>query len=365
MLRHLCFAGPNREPASISFGTGLNVVYGASETGKSFILEALDFMLGSGADLRDIPERVGYDRIFLGVEHGDAETFTIERSTSGGQFRCYAGLHFGVPNGVDPIVLAAKHNPTQPNNLSTFLLEKISLAGKRVRRNAAGETNSLSFRNLAHLCLISETDIQKRESPIETGQFTSRTVELSVFKLLLTGVDDSAIQPGERDRAEGLSRAAKTQVIDELIAEHKARLAELVGEEDESSELAAQLGRLDESLARERAVLRETEQAHREVLQRRTELRRNSELAQSRRDEIDELVARFDLLDRHYQSDLARLDGYARQAPCWVLSRLPYVPCAARYLHRNAMMKIAMEILTLLSRRRTPKLQKSLCFEVS
>ncbi|MGC1349937.1 MAG: hypothetical protein WA858_09170 [Xanthobacteraceae bacterium] len=34
------------------------------KTGKSFILEALDFMLGAGADLRDIPERVGYDRIF-------------------------------------------------------------------------------------------------------------------------------------------------------------------------------------------------------------------------------------------------------------------------------------------------------------
>ena len=27
-------------------------------------LEALDFMLGAAADLRDIPERVGYDRIF-------------------------------------------------------------------------------------------------------------------------------------------------------------------------------------------------------------------------------------------------------------------------------------------------------------
>ncbi|MGC1349936.1 MAG: hypothetical protein WA858_09165 [Xanthobacteraceae bacterium] len=156
---------------------------------------------------------------------------------------------------------------------------------------------------------MSEGDIQKRGSPIETGQFTSKTLELSVFKLLLTGVDDSAIQPVERDRAEGLSRVAKIEVIDELIAEHKARLAELVGEEDDANELNGQLSRLDESLDRERTILRQTEQAHREVLQRRTELRRNSELAKSRRSEIDELVARFNLLDRHYQSDLARLEG--------------------------------------------------------
>ncbi|ENI4023168.1 AAA family ATPase [Pseudomonas aeruginosa] len=46
---HLCFLGffgPNKEPACVSFGAGLNVIYGASNTGKSFIVEAIDFMLG-------------------------------------------------------------------------------------------------------------------------------------------------------------------------------------------------------------------------------------------------------------------------------------------------------------------------------
>jgi hypothetical protein len=172
-----------RGASSVTFGPGLNVIYGASETGKSFILEALDFMLGAGADLRDIPERVGYDRIFLGVEHGDSETFTLERSASGGQFRCYPGLHLSAPEGIEPLVLAAKHNPTRPDNLSTFLLEKVGLANKRVRRNAAGDSNSLSFRNLAHLCLISEGDIQKRGSSIETGQFieqNTRAVRIQI-----------------------------------------------------------------------------------------------------------------------------------------------------------------------------------------
>ncbi len=39
------------------------------------------------------------------------------------------------------------------------------------------------------------------------------------------------------------------------------------------------------------------------------ELRRNVELAEGRRAEIDQLLARFELLDRHYGSDLARLEG--------------------------------------------------------
>ena len=295
-LRHLFMTGPEKKPAGVTFNAGLNVIYGASETGKSFIVETLDFMLGSSAELRDIPERVGYDRIFLGIEDGDGNRVTLERSASGGQFRLYDGLHTALPEKVESKALAAKHNPTRQDNLSTFLLGKIGLSGKRIKRNASGDTNSLSFRNLAHLCLISEGDIQKRESPIETGQFTSKTLEMAVFKLLLTGVDDSAIEPVDRDRAEGLSRAARAEVIAELIEENRAKLAELVGEEDNASELTDQLSKLDESLTRERTTLRETEDAHRAIAQKRNAIRRNMELAQSRRTEIDELIARFNLL---------------------------------------------------------------------
>ena len=124
-LRHLSLTGPDKVTACVAFGRGLNVIYGASETGKSFILEALDFMLGSSSELRDIPERVGYDRVFLGIEDGKGDTFTLERSASGGQFRWYEGLHFEVPKEIQAKVLAAKHNPTRDDNLSTFLLERI------------------------------------------------------------------------------------------------------------------------------------------------------------------------------------------------------------------------------------------------
>ena len=61
-LRGLSFISPHKEPASLEFQGGLNVVCGASETGKSFIVEAIDFLLGAKSPLRDIPERVGYDR---------------------------------------------------------------------------------------------------------------------------------------------------------------------------------------------------------------------------------------------------------------------------------------------------------------
>lgn len=86
----------------MTFGTGLNVIYGASNTGKSFIVEAIDFMLGGKPPLRDIPERVGYDLVLLGLETLDGKSFTLWRSIDGGGFRLYEDLHQTPPTNEIP-----------------------------------------------------------------------------------------------------------------------------------------------------------------------------------------------------------------------------------------------------------------------
>ena len=283
IIRHLCFTGPRKEPAQLSFGSGLNVIHGASETGKSFILETIDFMLGSSKPLRDIPERVGYDSIFLGLEENEGSTFTLERAAAGGAFRCYEGLHRCRPEGVEPLSLSQRHNPTNHENVSMLLLDKIDLSGKRIRKNARGETNSLSFRNLAHLCLVSEGDIQKEGSPIETGQHMSRTSEFSTFKLLLSGVDDSAVEPQEAQHTRRLSRTAKIEVIDELVAENRERLASLIGEDNDEKALKDQLNRLNATIERERSTLEQSEEVYRAASARRNEVRHALESARERR----------------------------------------------------------------------------------
>ena len=321
IIRHLSFTGPRKEPTSVEFGSGLNVIYGASETGKSFILEALDFMMGAGGDLRDIPERVGYNRIFLSFQIGEKEEYTFERSTSGGDFRCFSGLHTSVPDDIEPEVLKAKHSAKNESTVSGFLLKKIGLWDSRIRKNVRGDTNSLSFRNLAHLTMISEGDIQKRSSPLLTGQHISKTAELSVFKLLLSGVDDSAVQAEVRDEKAVLSRAAKTEVIDELIADNKSRLEDLIGDEDKD-ELENQIERLEASLRHDSNLLQSTEAEYQIIIGKRNEKRKQIELITNRCTEIDEMLARFGLLDQHYQSDLSRLEG-VREAGSLVAALSP------------------------------------------
>ena len=150
-LRHLSFHGPYRMPVTIDFGPGLNIIYGASNTGKSFVLDTVDFMLGGRGPLRDIPERVGYDRILLAIETIDRREFTLARSTEGGAFTAYDGLFSGsLPEG-EGQVLAEQHSERRGDNLSTFLLSQLGLTHRQIRRNKRGDLQSLSFRNIARM----------------------------------------------------------------------------------------------------------------------------------------------------------------------------------------------------------------------
>ena len=67
LLRHLVFTGPNIEPAELAFDEGLNIIYGASNTGKSFASKALLFMLGVSKSLPEIEEIAAYNSVWLAL----------------------------------------------------------------------------------------------------------------------------------------------------------------------------------------------------------------------------------------------------------------------------------------------------------
>jgi hypothetical protein len=159
----------------MTFAAGLNVIYGASNTGKSFVVDSIDFMLGGKGPLRDIPERVGYDRVLLAMETLSGQQFTLQRSTSGGPFRVFDGLfHETEPTG-EGQELAEMHNDKRDDNLSSYLLERVGLNHRRLRRNKRNATQSLSFRNLARLMIVNEEEIIQQRSPLSDGSYVADT----------------------------------------------------------------------------------------------------------------------------------------------------------------------------------------------
>lgn len=303
-LRALSFHGLGKEPAVVTFAAGLNVIYGASNTGKSFILNTIDYMLGGKPPLRDIPERQGYDRILLAIETLDGENFTVARSTDGGAFMLYEGYHAETLPESQGTILGDLHAEKREDNLSSFLLQKVGLSGRRIRKNRRGETQSLSFRNLARLILINEQEIIQERSPLSDGNVVADTANVSVFKLLLTGVDDSAFVVDTKLTAEDQSRGAQIDLLDQLIRDYQRQVRGLAGKPDE---LELQLDRLTATMTGQSSQLAASEASFRSALTLRRDAARKVEEANNRLTEITALLDRFALLDLHYRSDLERL----------------------------------------------------------
>ncbi|AFU99373.1 hypothetical protein [Simiduia agarivorans] len=295
-LRRIAFSGP-KKMAEMTFSNGVNVICGASDTGKSFLAESIDFMLG-GSVLRDIPERTPFGEVQFDLDVTSGEKWRFYRASSGGNFKA-ENLR---DEEAKIEVLRKDHSHCKTDNMSGFLLDKIGLLGKRILRSKKnGTTQSLSFRNLARLALVQEGEIQQTGSPFWGGQYTLKTAELATIKLLLTGVDDSDVVATARG---GTDSAKQIELIDELLAEIRQEIAD-VGKEE--VDLKEQIGRLDETIERRRETLKSIQAKLDSLLAQRRKLMDVRTAIQDRLDEIANLLTRFDLLLEHYAVDIGRL----------------------------------------------------------
>lgn len=318
----IAFSGPAKE-AELTFKPGVNVVCGASDTGKSFLAESIDFMLG-GKTLREIPERDDYQKVSLSIEAEGSSLWNFERSVTGGGFLMFS------PENENPTKLKQKHIHGKTDNISGLFLEKIGLLEKRVLRNKRGDTNTLSLRNLARLAIVQETEIQQKGSPFWSGQFVSKTPDIATLKLLLTGLDDSAVV------AEGSTESdvsKQIDLLDELIAEIEAEISELP---DDEEELHAQVLKLQKFIGSQKQLLEISQEKLDGYLRIRKEKFTKRQEIQARQDEIEGLLARFDLLDKHYAVDLERLTAIQESGSVFATystQNCPLCGASARHAH--------------------------------
>jgi AAA15 family ATPase/GTPase len=303
VIRDVSFIGSGQESARMEFQPGLNVLCGASETGKSFLVEAIDFLLG-GAELRDIPERVGYDRARIGMETSENGEWTFERSVSGGNYKFYERIIGDELDVESAGTVKAKHAASKDDNMSGWLLKQINLFDKSLRKNKAGVTRSLSFRDLARLIIVNEKEIIRQDTPFLSGQYVTKTAEYSALKLLLTGTDDSAVVPIEKDDSAETGIQAKVELLDQWIHDVEDEIA-IHG--SSSEELQEQLVRLENSISSQRQQLSGFQAKLNESISLRREVVNDREAIKDRLDEITDLLERFALLRDHYTVDINRL----------------------------------------------------------
>jgi hypothetical protein len=304
-INELAFTGSTAAAAEWVLRSGLSVLYGASNTGKSFAVKTIDFMLGSARPLPEVEQLKAYDRAWLAVSLPHSGAMTFMRALAGGAFELYAG-HVKVPGESAARQLSAKHDHTNTDNVSQFLLEELGFAGKSIAVDLSGKKRSLSFRDLARFCIVDETAIQSETSPVETGQYLTVTAERSTFKLLLTGEDDSAIVPVTDRKSFKTATTAKLEVVDEMIV---SLTDELAADFPNADQLPDQNSRLEEEWARVQQGLQAAQDSIRQRLSAKRELANAIAGTEQRLAEIEINLGRFEQLERVYRSDIERLEA--------------------------------------------------------
>lgn len=333
ILRHLAFTGKGIEPCVLPFSSGLNIVYGASNTGKSFTVDALNFMLGGNDPLPSIEQREPYDAVLLGItvpELGDA---TLFRAIAGGAYELFQGLHQKRPANEAGRMLSQKHNKKSEDNLSSWLLKLLKIEAREVVRNGNGDKEAFTFRSIAPYALVSEEAMLAKRSPALSSQRTSWPAERSILKSLLSGVDDSAIVPSADPKIRKAVVSGKVELVDELLA----RVNEQIGDNPATRQaVETQLERLTNTTENLESSVKERQtEIDRLISARRQTLDRLSDLT-SGIGELELTIGRFDELDRVYFTDLKRLESMDEGGVMLLaMAARPCPLCGAQPEHQN------------------------------
>lgn len=295
-IERVQFIGVGEVVADLELSGRSTVVHGASNTGKSVLVSAIDFMLGA-----DKIKRVDHDRaisrVRLSFRAADGVLYNVERAINGGPFSVEAE-----PPAKDiPSSLSAKSNAKK--SYSRFILDLVGLSDKRLVKNARGEQQAFTLRTLAHLCVIGETKMQSEGPPLYASRSQNETAEASALRLLLTGIDDSGLAtPEQTDKGRRLSKAKA-----EAIGSEISRIRQALADKGEPSELRARLDAIESAIWGRSHELGALEDARALI---ESQLRAASESRQQVRNRVGELIetlARFELLREQYARDLDRL----------------------------------------------------------
>ncbi|AZA89848.1 Uncharacterised protein [Chryseobacterium nakagawai] len=297
IFKELRLTGENKKDAVVQFKLGLNVISGPSNTGKTFIFDCLDFMLGSSDKLKGIPELKGYSNIFLEIE-ADDQVYTIETEIKNNNtYKVYRSKINKLSS--EPEILKRNLDSNSKDNLNSFFLSLNNIENKKIRKNVKGDTINLSYRNVIKLALIDEERIITKASPI-VSHYTRETEESNTLRFFLTGNDDSNIQK-KISSQEIQKRKGKIDLLHEFISNTE------IDSNLNIDDIESQLAKIDVSLnnftlnfARIKKDYLSVESDYKNKNVDFTDLNK-------RHNEITELLKRSYILEQQYNSDVLRL----------------------------------------------------------
>nr|WP_295684458.1 hypothetical protein [uncultured Lachnoclostridium sp.] len=312
-IKMLLLQGTKKADAFLNFTTGLNVVAGASDTGKSFAYECINYVLGS-SDLPEIPnEAGGYEWALLEMYDKTArQSITLKRSLLESQKNDIYYFYTDIAHLDSTSSETLSSDSKAKNSLSAKLLSLCKCSYRNILRNCSrGETGAFTFRKFVYLTMMNETRIVQKNSPIfigDTKRDKNSTPEVSSFFTILSGLD---YEKYTKPESVEVKKAQIKGAIDELTLIFSDLQKEIAEAEEMLDDYAPQqvseiIKGIENSIKQQRTAVEEFEKDREKSLMQLGLIMRE-------RGRITDNLLKFKLLKKNYQSDIERL-GFIEQS---------------------------------------------------
>ena len=298
--------------SDVDLKAGLNIIYGESNTGKSLIVDCLDYLYGAKEHRFD--QKLNLKQIGLTIDV-DGKSVSLTREIDS---------NFIEVSSTCPYIESGKYNANngkKPIYIVWLRLMKIE-DDVRIIKTLAGKTQKLTFRTFCHLFLIDEDRAINKNSVLSTGTGKSKRVDTNVLSALLYLATSNNYLP-DKEGKDAPTRKARKEAVQKFVDRSMAKLAdqklsELMNLSKETpvelqksidsiiNEIGNAEGILEESLKRSMELSTQITEIDAEINESRVLFNRNKTLATQYASDIKRLtfIAEGDI----YGEDIPKLD---------------------------------------------------------
>lgn len=211
--------------ASVSFGKGLTIIQGRSDSGKTCVANCIDFVFGGSVD-KPFKETAKYDGVTMIVGSNDRDgEVTLHRNVGKNQVEVTSTID-GIDSGTYDVNYrkGAKNPPLNEVWLKLIGIEQETM----IVTNARFEKKRLTWRNLLRVFYLDENRIDDIDSIVEPKhRYMENTLFLSALLYLITGRTFTETDAQEKKEIKKARRKAVAEYVNRKIRDAAERKEQL------------------------------------------------------------------------------------------------------------------------------------------
>lgn len=296
-IEKIIVTGSGKTDSIIELSNGVNIIYGPSNTGKTYIVKCIDYMFGSEREPIDISTGYQYIKIIVRTQCG---TITMSRKIGENKIEVSSNDN-NVPSGK----YATKASRTNyDKTINSVWLSLIGINDLHlVISNENYKKQILSWRTFSHMFMLTETKIISEYSVILSGRDTSNTAVIASLIFLLSGQDFVETETKDTKEIKEAKKNAVKAYINKELFRLSERNQELLAQlkENPNIDIAVEIEKIMAEISTNEKRINNSIEENQKILAQLYE--KNENLS-----ECNVLLNRYDELTTQYDADLKRLN---------------------------------------------------------